>query len=320
MKKHLLALTLIILSLDISAQSKLPLGALMTYQPFLRSEQFTQRKLFQISSDVTEDSSVQISSSVVTPGSSWIWIKVSKDSEVTNSIYPVTTASIEKKIYLSQGPGMYQVDVMLTNQKSRYNSLYTYAGSFQVVNTDSRENMDALVPTTDIQSDSEVILELAQSLTQGLASDLDKSRAIHDFVTSQVGYDVKSFMDGSYRTGDQQDANTVLARKLAVCEGYSNLTAALHRAIGIPARKVIGEGIPEGGKITGITNHAWNEIMIDGYWILVDTTWDAGYINMKNEFVARKQNKYFNTHPAVFALNHKKHAKPQLIPQQQQAI
>lgn len=304
-KKFILGFIVLIFSADNFAQSLL----LPSYLPLLRTKQFPQQRIFKISSGSTNDSSVQISSSAVNPGTKWLWIRVTKGQDAIDSIYPVTAPLIKKKAYLSQGPGIYQLDVFLSDQQSRFNGRYGYAARFEVVNTDQRENMDALLPTTDIQSDSQVIVDLVDSITQGLANDLDKSTAIHDYVAGQIVYDAKAFIDGSYKLNDH-DALLTLYMKTAVCEGYSNLTAALHRAAGIPARKIIGEGIQNGSIFTGVINHAWNEVLIDGKWILIDTTWDAGYLNSNNEFVPQFSRKYFNTEPAEFYETHKKLSRP----------
>lgn len=312
MKKQMLALILFTLSMQTHAQSKLSLGAVQKLLPQISSQSiFQYRSIFSISSDVTDDSSFEVSSSI-NPGATWIWIKISKGSESVNSIVPLTGETVHRKEYLPFGPGRYTVEVMLSSQPKRYNNLYTYAGKFQIENTDERENMDALVPTTDIQSDAQVIVETAQSITKNLTTDLEKSRAIHDWVATHIAYDVDSYVSGSYINNDH-DAVSIWNKKLAVCEGYSNLTAALHRAIGIPARKIIGEGIREGARFTGNVNHAWNEILVDGRWIMVDTTWDAGYIDMKNKFVRRVRTKYFDTAPAEFAKTHRKPIQQQPI-------
>ncbi|MEX1030769.1 MAG: transglutaminase domain-containing protein [Paenibacillaceae bacterium] len=75
------------------------------------------------------------------------------------------------------------------------------------------------------------------------------------------------------------------------CDGYARLNIALHRAVGIKAKLIIGSAIDiESGQswtdeLLKVPNHAWNEVFIDGRWITHDPTWDAGYIGSDNLYV-----------------------------------
>jgi transglutaminase-like putative cysteine protease len=85
------------------------------------------------------------------------------------------------------------------------------------------------------------------------------------------------------------DALSVLSSRVTVCQGYSNLYAALMRAAGIRAKIVSGrlynKGVPSDQSPEQIcnapydpeTNHAWNEVYVDNRWMTVDVTSDAGY-------------------------------------------
>ena len=55
------------------------------------------------------------------------------------------------------------------------------------------------------------------------------------------------------------------------------------RSIGIPCNIVSGyalgiDGVDTWAELTDTKtqNHAWNEVYIDGRWVIVDTTWDCG--------------------------------------------
>ncbi|OPX87206.1 MAG: hypothetical protein A4E53_02584 [Pelotomaculum sp. PtaB.Bin104] len=51
-------------------------------------------------------------------------------------------------------------------------------------------------------------------------------------------------------------------------------------------------------------NHAWNEVLIEGRWVTMDTTWDAGGVNQNNNFVFRFSRKYYDPRPEDFAKDH----------------
>lgn len=116
-------------------------------------------------------------------------------------------------------------------------------------------------------------------------------KAIHDYVTNRVEYDLDVLTTG-YRP--KQDAQTVFKTHQAVCEGYAKLFQALAKAMGEEVVYVRGRVREEFAPVDFIpfylragtskhdwTLHAWNAVKIDGSWQLVDTTWDDN-----------KQNKY----------------------------
>lgn len=152
---------------------------------------------------------------------------------------------------------------------------------------------DYLSATKMVQSEDPMIVALAQFITGAEDSDLDKSRAIHTWVVDNISYDqaaAKKRIAG-IQDDSKQDASSVLKDRLAVCEGYADLVAAMHRAVGIPAKVSVGKfyyfkaslypilkrinHLPD---VSSVNNyHAWNEIYINGKWIPMDSTSDSGY-------------------------------------------
>lgn len=126
-----------------------------------------------------------------------------------------------------------------------------------------------------------------------------------------VDLDLEKFFDNSYLSGAILDrkASDVLRERLGVCEHYSRLAAALLRAAGIPARVIHGYARRETEAwhdvLKGEPNHAWNEVFVGGRWLVMDVTWDAGFVE-SNRFVRSFSRKYFGPDPAVFAETHLK--------------
>ncbi|AEG13901.1 transglutaminase domain-containing protein [Desulfofundulus kuznetsovii DSM 6115] len=123
-------------------------------------------------------------------------------------------------------------------------------------------------PYWDIPSDDPEITGLVQEITRGLTSDKEKAAAIYKWVVQNIKYD--------YSYSIYEALPTLHARK-GVCNGFSLLLAAMMRAGGIPAKFVTGAADGVGGwpRLPEKTNHAWNEIYIDGKWYSVDVTWDS---------------------------------------------
>ena len=186
----------------------------------------------------------------------------------------------------------------------------TYFGSYNVTNTDTRDMTD-LLPSGDIESDDSEITALASQITANATSDGDKALAIHDWVAGNIAYDVKSYFSGSYAF-KVFDALSALHSKVSVCNGYSTLYAALARASGLRTKFISGSIIwPTMGqtweKQGNSQMHAWNEVLVEGRWITVDTTWDAGDVNFAKQTFSRHPNRqYYDPAPNTFALSHHK--------------
>lgn len=142
-----------------------------------------------------------------------------------------------------------------------------------------------LKPSPDVQSDHEEIIRMAATITTGLDGDYEKTLAIHDWVSENIYYDYDAYYK---RTPyDSQSALDVLHSRKSVCAGYANLTAALLRAAGVPAKTISEYALGIGSDGTGVfpqevlngeaeANHSWVMAHADGRWITMDPTWDSG--------------------------------------------
>lgn len=234
----------------------------------------------------------------------WLILKDSNGKEVYNNIVSNSTGSIS--FYLDKiAEGKYSVNLYTSSERyGSYKSLiygndieilykdgklsfvpYPYYDHNMAVVNNKRTDEKALAyyrqPSSDIQSDNQEIIDLANSITAGITNDYDKAVAIHDWVCNNIYYDWDSYLSKNY-TGIDTSALGTLHSKRSVCDGYSNLTAALLRAAGVPAKKISGFALgvssdywPENYDPNKDTNHAWNEFWANGRWVILDTTWDS---------------------------------------------
>jgi transglutaminase/protease-like cytokinesis protein 3 len=141
-----------------------------------------------------------------------------------------------------------------------------------------------LLPSWMVQSDNPTLISLARSITNGKQTDVEKSRAIFEWVAKNINYNANLINDPNpplYSALQTYQTRDVL------CSGYADLSAALHRAVGIEAKVDYGE------------NHAWNEIMLNGAWQTEDPTYGAGFINANTMKFVRSY------HPAYFVKSDK---------------
>lgn len=162
-----------------------------------------------------------------------------------------------------------------------------------------------------VQTADPQIQAQAQEITKGKTTDFDKAMAIHDWVASNVNYDTDAYLDKKFNNVDYKrkyDALDVLnsgTPRTAICTGYSTLTVALLRASGIPARVQEGllhyDGPPAGATCDNFDSdnplaHAWVEAYVNGDWMSMDVTGDAGYFDPKtNTFTSHPSDRFMDS-------------------------
>ncbi len=250
----------------------------------------------------TMDGNVRITSMApLSAGVKWVRVYITGNGKTEDSFFSMGPGErFDKTIPLRHGRGSYQFQIMTSVQEIKYSQYAVeHTGTFM---NSSAVVLDAIAPSCDVQSDAPEIVDLAQSLTQGLQTEMEKAKAIHDWVSSHIAYDVDSYFQNTYASKNW-DALSVLRSGKAICFGYSNLTAALYRAIGLESKVVIGQADVYQ---QGWSDHAWNEVKVDGRWVAMDTTWDAGSVNFaKKTFTFAPRQKYFDPTAAEFAKDHR---------------
>jgi hypothetical protein len=120
------------------------------------------------------------------------------------------------------------------------------------------------------------VTDLAASLAVGKQTPYDRVRAILDHFTDPANGFVYSLSTAPGTTGD--DLADFLRLKRGYCEQYAGAMAVLVRAVGVPARVVLGytpgQEQPDGTRlVTTDDAHAWVEAWFDGLgWIPFDPT------------------------------------------------
>lgn len=163
----------------------------------------------------------------------------------------------------------------------------------------------------------------SNAICAGLSTDMEKLLAIHDWVCANIYYDMDNFSGAVVPMPDDLTdsslfhyaARGVLKNRRAVCMGYAELTEDLLQAQGIPCITVDGYalGIGSPGEWTESLlakpeayNHAWNEVWVDGRWLIVDTTWDAGGSYGAGQFRdGPTRYTYFDPSLEVFSSDHR---------------
>ncbi|UII56262.1 transglutaminase-like domain-containing protein [Cytobacillus spongiae] len=231
------------------------------------------------------------------PETTHIYVTTKKGEDEALDVIPVEDFTFDGSFYLRFGPGTYEVILSVPEIKEKNSDRFRYFGfaKFEVEAT-SNDQRD-LLPSRGVESDAPEIITLSKKLTNGMNSDKEKAKAIYDYVTKNVTYDVGKYENKEYRWDDS--AIRTLELKSGVCQDYSYLAVALLRASNMEARII--EGTAFGGFWP--SNHAWVEAKVNGEWLTMDPTWGAGFIE-DDQFVAKYNPEYFDPNKAEFEKTH----------------
>jgi hypothetical protein len=137
--------------------------------------------------------------------------------------------------------------------------------------------LEAMKPTSFVQSDYNEIIALAKRAVGETKDSAEAAKKIESFVS---GYIENKGLSVGYAS-----AAEVAAGKTGDCTEFAVLTAAMCRAVGIPARVVTGLVYTKtfGDKENVFGGHAWVEAYVGDKWIGLDATrtpkgFDAGHI------------------------------------------
>lgn len=161
-------------------------------------------------------------------------------------------------------------------------------------------NVDAIMAGFPDQR-GESTNEISDFIDHHFHNDSLKLRAVFDWVTRHVDYDVNG---ASYRSAYKTQAGTVsyvMSYRKGVCQGYATLFVQLCNELNIPAQMVSGVAYSPGNDSNN--GHAWVAAQVQQQWWLFDPTWGAGYVQ-HGQFVRSINYDHFHPDPKVFVTDH----------------
>ena len=134
---------------------------------------------------------------------------------------------------------------------------------------------------------------------------IDRYWIVFYWIASNIEYDTVLYFSGEY--GDQT-AERVFRKGKGVCTGHGNLCKYLydeqHMSCEIISEYAKGYGYDDRESASGETDHAWNAVQIDQHRYFIDSTWGAGHLNDRNEFVWDLTPYYFLPRPNEMIYHH----------------
>ena len=187
--------------------------------------------------------------------------------EKDDVVYIYNLVSGIETLPLQMGSGQYTVTVLGSNDGRRFRLL-----SEKTINVTIKENAVYLSSsqTVNWNDESEVAI-LAKELTKDAETDREKLEAIHTYVVKNVRYDYQKAT--SLPKGYIPNSETTLAEGSGICSDFAAITASMLRSVDVPTKLVKGYS-----SYTPVY-HAWNEVLIDEQWVVVDASTDSIYVD-----------------------------------------
>lgn len=143
------------------------------------------------------------------------------------------------------------------------NVQYNTTGNNVVLHFNYKAGKDGFI--SQINSVNSKVQSIVSSVIKQGMNDYEKELALHNYVVNNTVYDYKNLELNSI-PDDSFTAYGVFAKKIAVCQGYSEAMYRLLNAAGVNNKIITGtaNGVP----------HAWNLVSINGAYYHLDATFD----------------------------------------------
>lgn len=184
---------------------------------------------------------------------------------------------------LQMGTGNYKVSLLGSTDGRRYRQL-----SVKNFYVELEENAVFLSAsqTVNWNSESEVSI-LAEVLTEKADTNLEKLEKVHEYIINNVKYDYKKA--ASLPKGYVPNPVTTLDEGTGICYDFAALLAAMMRSLDVPAKLI------KGYSTYTPVYHAWNEVLVDDEWYVVDASTDSIFVDYHAIYTLRKNEDDYQT-------------------------
>ncbi|XP_076861997.1 kyphoscoliosis peptidase-like isoform X2 [Brachyhypopomus gauderio] len=176
-----------------------------------------------------------------------------------------------------------------------------------VTDDDDKNNNSAAVSEKLKRKKVFSVETIAQTITEGASTDLERLRAIWIWLCDNIEYDVSGYLGVTEKVCSPE---RVVETGRAVCCGYSSVCLHMCKGVGLECKEVSGHGKGAGYR-PGMSyqniksNHSWNAVRLEDHWYLLDACWGAGKVDMDNRVFMKRYNEfYFLTDPEDFINSH----------------
>jgi len=156
---------------------------------------------------------------------------------------------------------------LLHATETKYQDVDTHVKALTIMPQNERVEIESNIPN------------LVNYLTSNASNDFEKARAIFYWITHSIRFDEIVLKE---KIIPSRNLDFVLKNRIGVCQNYAQLFEEMATQAGLNAHYISGYA-----KILyekKMLPHAWNSVLLDGKWYLVDTTWGAGKVDNNYNF------------------------------------
>ncbi|MCT8978550.1 transglutaminase-like domain-containing protein [Clostridium sp. CX1] len=214
----------------------------------------------QINKDYVKDGYVQ----VMYKNSSGKKMKISVKRDTNVYYYDFDGKGEYENYPLQMGSGKYDVTLLENLEGKKYVEVESWNIEAKITNP----NAMYLISNKIVDfSKANTAVNKAAALTKDIVSNDKKVQVIYSYLINNVNYDYNKLK--TVQTGYVPDIDAVVKSSKGICYDFSAVFAGMLRAVGVPTKVVMGYS----DNVKGY--HAWNEVYLDGKWIVVDTSVDS---------------------------------------------
>lgn len=195
--------------------------------------------------------------------------KILIEKDGTRYFYIVSAGSGTVGLPLQVGDGAYTIIVYKHIKDMQYRQMTEITLHVEgLCDEDVYTNAIQMVDYTKYQ---DAMDKMNQQLSKA-KSDEEKVMLLYKYITSHVKYDSKKVEKVLETPNYLPNLNEVVHSGKAICYDYASLFAAVLRSNQVPTKLVMGY------RADMENYHAWNEVLLDGKWIIIDTTIDSSVV------------------------------------------
>ena len=214
----------------------------------------------QVNSELTLDASNAVNGYVMArtgPSGSAYKLRVTKDG--MQLMYDLYANGQYDTFPLQLGSGNYTFELFRNVGGSKYAQAGAITIQAQLIN----ENSAFLLPNQYVNYNQySQAVQISEELCANLTTDAEKLDAVRRYITSTCVYDTNKAK--SVAPGTLPSIDYLLQNHMGICQDIAATVACMLRVQGIPTQLVIG--------YANQYYHAWNNVLIDGQYRLVDVT------------------------------------------------
>lgn len=179
-------------------------------------------------------------------------------------VYEIRPDKEQEAYPLQMGNGNYKATILENIADTRYRVVKSQ--EFEVNIPDSNQVFLHSIQPVFWQTDMAPV-KYAQGMLNGDETKLEQIKTIYQHMIKNYRYNWAVFnkLPSTY----VPDIEVMYKDKTGICYDYSALAASMLRSMGYPTRLVKGYS----AKVEGY--HAWNEVLINQEWVIIDTTLDS---------------------------------------------